>query len=78
MEHLVTFKVPASELGKTDIEFVVKQNREKFGTLRVSKGALVWYPRNGVKGRKVTWTAFDDFMRKKPKRERRRKAKNGD
>ncbi len=71
MAHDVTFSVPPRTLGKTDIEFVVKRDGEKFGTLRVSKGALVWFPRNGVKGRKVGWTRFAAFMEDKPLRERR-------
>jgi hypothetical protein len=66
MAHHVTFSVPVRALGKSDIEFVVKRDDEKFGTLRVSKGSLVWFPRNGVKGRKVGWEAFDTFMENKP------------
>jgi hypothetical protein len=62
----VTFSVPVRALGKSDIEFVVKREGEKFGTLRVSKGSLVWFPRNGVKGRKVKWEAFHTFMENKP------------
>lgn len=73
MAHEVTFSVPARTLGKTDIEFVVKRNGEKFGTLRISKGALVWYPRNGVKGRRIGWEVFDSYMVGKPKREVRRR-----
>ena len=71
MAHDVTFSVPPRALGKTDIEFVVKRNGEKFGTLRISKGALVWFPRNGINGRKVSWRRFDKFMEDKPQRERR-------
>ena len=71
MAHDVTFSVPSRTLGKTDIEFVVKRDGEKFGTLRISKGAVVWFPRNGVKGRKVAWRRFAAFMEDKPLRERR-------
>ena len=42
MVHVVTFSVPARTLGKADIEFVIRRDGTKFGTLRVSKGALVW------------------------------------
>ena len=41
MAHNVTFSVPARSLGKSDIEFVVRRNSEKFGTLRISNGSLV-------------------------------------
>ncbi len=66
MAHDVTFAAPARTLGKTDIEFVVKGDGEKFGTLRISKRSLVWFPRNGAKGRKSSWAAFDSFMEDKP------------
>jgi len=66
MAHDVTFNVPTRLLGKSDIEFVVREDGEKFGTLRISKGSLVWFPRNGVKGRKVGWGQFDAFMEDKP------------
>ena len=61
--HDVTFSVPSRPLGKTDIAFEVVANSEKLGTLRVSKGSLVWYPKNGKNGRKVSWVKFDAFMR---------------
>ena len=63
--HDVTFSVPDRPLGKTDIDFHVVADDTKLGTLRVSKGALVWYPKNGKNGRKITWAAFDAFMREK-------------
>jgi len=53
MTHRVIFKVPYSELGRSDIVFVVEKDGEKFGTLTVSKGSLVWFPRNTTLGRKV-------------------------
>jgi hypothetical protein len=71
MAHEVTFSVPPRILGKSDIEFVVKTDGDKFGTLRISKGALVWFPRNGVKGRKVSWPRFDAFMEGMPLKELR-------
>ena len=71
MAHHVTFSVPPRTLGKSDIEFVVRRDGEKFGTLRISKGSLVWFPRNGVLGRKVGWPRFDTFMSDKPLVERR-------
>lgn len=71
MANHVTFSVPPRALGRSDIEFVVKRDGEKFGTLRISKGSLVWFPRNGVKGRKARWRQFDAFMADKPLVERR-------
>ena len=42
MAHDARFSVPERPLAHADIEFNVFQNGEKFGTLRVSKGAVVW------------------------------------
>lgn len=61
--HDVTFCVPNRPLGKTDIDFHVVADDTKMGMLRVSKGALVWYPKNSKNGRKISWAAFDAFMR---------------
>ena len=62
MAHNVRFTMPARELGKTDVVFEVWKDDEKFGTLKVSKGSLVWFPRDTSKGRKIGWTQFDNVM----------------
>jgi len=54
--------MPARELGKTDVVFEVWKDGEKFGTLKVSKGSLVWFPRDTSKGHKIGWTQFDNMM----------------
>ena len=54
MAHYVTFTVPERELGNADIEFHAWNDDEKVGTLRVSKGALEWFPKDSKKGRKLT------------------------
>lgn len=46
MKHDVEFSIPKRELGKADIEFSVKRGGQKFGTLKVSKGSVVWVPKN--------------------------------
>ena len=70
--HDVTFSVPDRPLGKTDIEFHVVADDTKLGTLRVSKGALVWYPKKGKSGLKISWATFDSFMRDKGRPAERR------
>ncbi len=62
MSHDVKFTVPTRSLGKSDIEFIVNLDGERFGTLRISKGTLVWFPRSKKKGRRVSWKRFDAFM----------------
>ena len=56
MAHTVTFTIPPRRLGRADIEFAVKKSGAKFGTLRVSKGSLVWIPVNKTYGFKMGWT----------------------
>jgi hypothetical protein len=72
MAHKVTVDLPTRELGKSDVHFVVKQNGAVLGKLEVSKGALVWYPKNTRFGHKIRWGALDDLARDYPKVERRK------
>ena len=58
MAYEVSFNVPERPLGKTDIRFVVRTEDGVLGTLRVSKGALVWYPKKTSYGHKVPWRSF--------------------
>lgn len=57
-KHDVKFSVPRRPLANADIEFDVAVSDGKLGTLRVSKGGLVWYPTKGKNGLKLTWTRF--------------------
>jgi hypothetical protein len=41
MAHKVTFTLPDREIGKADIEFLVKSDGIVFAKLLVSKGAVV-------------------------------------
>lgn len=71
MKHDVQFSVPFRELGKADIVFEITADGEKFGELRVSKGSLVWFPRDKSYGRKMTWKQLEDRMMDMPKVEKR-------
>jgi hypothetical protein len=63
MAHSVTFDVPPRPLGRADVSFVVKKNRTVLGTLTVSNGSLVWFPRSTIKGHKIGWARFDRLMK---------------
>ncbi len=63
--HRVTFNIPERELGRADIEFRVQRNGSLLGTLKISRGAVVWTPAYAQRGRKVSWTKFDEFMRRR-------------
>ena len=65
MAHEVSFEIPKRDLGKSDVEFHVKKDGEKLGTLAVSKGAVVWFPKDHTIGYKLSWSWFDTLMRER-------------
>ena len=71
MKHQVQFTIPWRELGKSDVAFEVWADDEKLGSLKVSKGSLVWFPKNNRYGHACSWSQFDSDMQKYPRRETR-------
>ena len=71
MAHNVTFSIPARDLGKADIEFFVKVNGSTLGKLDVSKGSLVWFPKDTQYGHKIGWSEFSKVMQDYPRLEKR-------
>lgn len=63
MAHKVRFQPPTRELGNEDVVFVVDSDGKRIGTLKVSKGGVVWIPRRSTKQHRVRWERFDDIMR---------------
>jgi hypothetical protein len=63
MAHKVQFSIPTRDLGRADIRFKVRRNGSTLGTLEVSRGSVVWFPRDASYGRKVGWRAFDALMK---------------
>jgi hypothetical protein len=70
--HDVRFSIPERELGKADIEFLVKKNGRVFGTMKVSKGSIVWFPKDTTYGHKTSWDKFDEFMKTQRRYEKRK------
>lgn len=62
MAHEVLFDIPLRKLQREDVTFKVRVDGEKFGELRVSKGSIVWFPKNRSKGHKMGWKKFDKMM----------------
>lgn len=56
MAHDVEFSIPTQNLGKSDVEFVVRKDEELLGTLQVSNGSIVWFDPKTVYGHKITWS----------------------
>ena len=63
-KHDVSFNIPQRALGKADVEFLVKRDGSVLGTLAVSNGSAVWFPKGTTYGLKVGWVKFDQIMRK--------------
>lgn len=62
MAHQVTFTVPERPLERKDIEFDVKTEGEMLGTLKVSRGGVVWRPRDHTFGYFSTWEKFNETI----------------
>lgn len=61
-KHDVMFNIPQRALGKADVEFVVKRDGAVLGTLAVSNGSIVWFPKGTSYGLKVSWKKFHEIM----------------
>ena len=66
--HTVKFNVPSRPLSHADIIFSVREDHEKFGELRISQGALVWFPRNKQIGYRMSWKKLDELFREEGRR----------
>ncbi|GEM_PF-450687 len=73
MAHNVKFSMPERELGKASLEFKVKINGNVLGTLKVSKGTVVWVQRDREIGYQMNWTKFGDLMQKEGQKQLRRR-----
>ena len=57
--HHVEFTVPWRNVGYEDIVFKVEQEGERLGTLKISKGAIVWRPARKKQAYRLGWERFD-------------------
>jgi hypothetical protein len=67
-KHDVSFSIPERSLGKSDVEFVVKQDGSVLGRLDISNGSVVWFPKGKSYGYKMVWGMFDDLMKREATR----------
>ena len=49
----MTFEVRERKLGRSDVKFEIKRDGEKFGTMTISNGSVVWFPRGTSNGYKM-------------------------
>lgn len=59
MAYGVRFTLPERKLDHADVEFKVFRNGGRFGTLGISKGAVMWWSRNARKGSRMPWVEFE-------------------
>ncbi|MEX1185610.1 MAG: hypothetical protein WEA80_03390 [Gemmatimonadaceae bacterium] len=71
-KHDVSFSIPQRALGKADVKFQVKRDGSVHGTLEVSNGSLVWFPKGTTYGLKMSWVKFDRIMQDNATRLERR------
>ena len=62
MKNQVYVTLPKRKLERSDVEFLIKQDNFILGTLKISNGSLVWFPKNTSIGKKVDWSEFDKLM----------------
>lgn len=55
----IEMTLPACPIGISDACFRVKDKDGIIGELQVSKGAIVWFPKDAKKGYRLTWSRFD-------------------
>ena len=67
-KHKVSFNVPNRPLSHADVIFSVREDGGKFGELRISQGALVWFPKNKHIGYRLTWKKLDELFRDEGRR----------
>lgn len=58
----VIFDPPARPLGNADVEFNVQLDGGVLGKLHVSKGSIVWVPRDHELGYRLNWQQFASLM----------------
>jgi hypothetical protein len=63
MAHKVKFQAPERELGKADVVFQVRDDAGMIGTLKVSRGSLVWFPSDTSIGHRVSWSRFNTLIK---------------
>ncbi len=61
MKYSILFRVPETQLGKADVEFAVKVDKNVLGRMLVSKGNLVWVPAQKRHGFILRWELFQEL-----------------
>ena len=72
--HDVSFSIPQKFVLAKDVEFEIRSNSTKLGTLLISKGNVEWIPaNNSVKKRRLSWEKFAELIESEGKVKRIKK-----
>jgi hypothetical protein len=72
-QHRLLLNAAQLELTSKDIEIVVFSNKERMGTLKVSKGSLDWRDKKDRKSHVARWEEFRQWIIGQNRRRLRRK-----
>jgi hypothetical protein len=61
-QHRIDMTQPSKHVVNSDVRFDIHSNREKLGTLTISKGSIDWWPRSKQSGKKISWERFAKVM----------------
>ncbi len=69
--HHIVINNPNTSVLSKDVEFEVRSNSKKLGTMMLSKGNIEWLPAgNSVNRHRITWEKFAALMESQPTRKR--------
>jgi hypothetical protein len=55
-------KIPRLQVGKSDVIFQIKQDDENLGSLKISKGHIVWTPDKKQYSYWLNWNDFNEIV----------------
>lgn len=61
-QHEVKISQPVLEIQNADVEFSIRRDGEKLGTLKISKGNIEWVPYRNTYGVTMDWADFAEMM----------------
>jgi hypothetical protein len=62
--HEIEMYLPKTQVVKTDVEFVIRENNKILGRLFISKGNIEWVPNNHRTTKySHKWSEFADWMK---------------
>ncbi|AOZ52394.1 hypothetical protein [Chromobacterium vaccinii] len=74
MAHEVTLNLSEKIILHKDVEFEIKLDGAKLGTLLISKGNIEWLPSgNSINKKQMTWRRFSEIMEQEGKPTRSKK-----